>query len=711
MTKFDYEIENFINHFSKYKAKKIALYGTGRMTATLISGVNNFNFAGLCDRDECLTGTQVYGLPVLSREQAENLADLIIINTSETYWNTIYQRIKNWKLPIYFLNGQRASEYKEASYEWNSYWNQSYQELKETALKYDVISFDIFDTLIMRKVMFPIDVFHLTESKLGLILDDDIDYIAVRKKASSLLIEPTLDEIYVKITELTGRSILEVNEWKAVEILTERQLLTARKDMIMLCKELMAVKQVFFISDMYYTSDILRNFLREAGLEVEKQQIIVSCERKKTKESGELWKYFKTEILRNKTCLHIGDNYKSDFVTARDNGIDAYQIMSAFDMLQNSSMNRIVPYIESLYGSISMALIVGLVFNSPFALNQTKGNITFANEVEAGFCLLGCLMDTFCRWMIQKARKDQIKQLVFFSREGYLLIPLYEHMKKILYVQDAPITTYLEISRRAIWGATIKDVNDVYEVARFPYNGNLLNFLKDRFGIVINNDKLAEIDMYQIQANDVLLKKALQPYETLIIQNSKKEQENYNEYVKGLHLNTEMATVDSQFFGSTQYYLGKFLNKSLKGYYFCVFLEETNRYMKTNQMFGCFQGIDASNTNVHKQAQFLESYFTSPNGMLEYINENGEMKYTSKMLNQLNFDVRYEMNKGIMNFMNEMTDVLKEHNLDQSSMDYEWADLLFGCFMNNGFIATLKMKKSFYFDNKVLNNREMPIWE
>lgn len=71
------------------------LYGTGRMTATLLNRIKDFQIIGLSDRNGCVNGKEIYGLPVLEKEEVERQADLVIINTSATYWGTIYKRIKD----------------------------------------------------------------------------------------------------------------------------------------------------------------------------------------------------------------------------------------------------------------------------------------------------------------------------------------------------------------------------------------------------------------------------------------------------------------------------------------------------------------------------------------------------------------------------------------------------------------------------------------
>ena len=710
-SKFDYEVENFISSFQKYKDRKIVLYGTGRMTATLLDRIKGFQIIGLCDRDGYVNGKEIYGLPLLKREEAERQADMMIINTSATYWGTIYQRIKDWEIPIYYLNGEMAVEEKdeEAS---DTYWDRSYNELKKMISEQDIISFDIFDTLVMRKVMLPMDVFRLAEIRLDKERPDKTDFMTVRKKASGLLTDPTLDEIYLKMSELTGKPQEELEKWKKKEIDTEEKLLISREDMVQLCRETLEEKEVYFISDMYYSSEILQEILwKICRLHVDKNRIIVSCEQKKTKQDGSLWEYYKKNIAGEKRALHIGDNEIGDIQRAREYGIDAYHVMGACQMLRKSSIRAVAPVIESLYSSLAMGLICTKVFNSPFALKDTQGKLRFRDEKEAGYVLLGSLMYSFMFWLVGEVRHTAIKKLVFFSREGYLMIPIYNHLKALL-GGGFPEAVYLKISRRAVWNASISEKEDVDEIAEFPYVGTYRMFLRERFGINIAEEGLSGISIDKIAGEAGRAKQMLNTFYEKILKRSSEEKRNYLAYLSTLDLSEKYAVVDSQFYGSTQYYLGKILHRRLTGYYFCACLEEDNSYLSGNEMHGCFQGdsnTKAKDTNVHRQAQFLESFFTSPEGMLEYVDSNGRERHAEKMLNQKNFSIRFEMTEGIKEFIGQMFSLQRALDIEQK--DDMWSDHLFGCLMNGGFIPSENMKKSFYFDNNITGSREVPIWE
>ena len=100
--KYQIELDEFNENFKEFKQSKIVLYGIGRYTATLVEGLQDFNFIGLMDKDPANIGKIMFGLPVISKEEAEQKADLVVINTSETYWNVIYNRIEDIQIPVYY---------------------------------------------------------------------------------------------------------------------------------------------------------------------------------------------------------------------------------------------------------------------------------------------------------------------------------------------------------------------------------------------------------------------------------------------------------------------------------------------------------------------------------------------------------------------------------------------------------------------------------
>lgn len=94
----------------------------------------------------------------------------------------------------------------------------------------------------------------------------------------------------------------------------------ARKDIAELyeyCIE--SGKEVYLISDMYYTLQDIKRLLDKCGLSViDDRHIWISCEKKKDKISGSLWKEYSSVVGKNAKCIHIGDNKIGDIENSKN---------------------------------------------------------------------------------------------------------------------------------------------------------------------------------------------------------------------------------------------------------------------------------------------------------------------------------------------------------------------------------------------------------
>ena len=354
----------FSEVFSGFKEKRIVLYGTGQMTSRLLSLVQGFNFIAILDKDPNKIGTIMYGLPVVTLEMAEMVGDIIIINTVEKHWNIIYQRIKSAKIPVYFRNGDLAKEYlPEKKYDLEQYKRKSKEQLLDIASSYDVVSFDMFDTLVLREVVYPSDIFQIVEKKINR------PYVEIRNKAISELNNDdySFDKLYQLMGEKYEIEINELEKIKQIEIETEQDYIVGRKTMIDICNLLMKQqKEIYIISDMYFSKEILHLFLNKCGLQISPNRIIVSCEYGANKRNGKLWEIYKDRFVRFRKALHIGDNWEADIEKPRSYGIDSYYIMSVLEMAYNSALSDRLYQINTLEESCYVGKLIAEKFENPF---------------------------------------------------------------------------------------------------------------------------------------------------------------------------------------------------------------------------------------------------------------------------------------------------------------------------------------------------------
>ena len=184
--------------------------------------------------------------------------------------------------------------------------------------RYNTVSFDIFDTLIERKVSIPTDIFKLVASEAGM---DELVFKekricaekAARQKAVSQG-EVTLDEIYDEMPDL---DVAEIEKLKKLELDTE----------YMQCEPIPEMHQVFewakqnqknivIVSDMYLPADHIAKMLEKCGY-TSYQKLYVSNQYGVNKISGKLFEIVWNELEpADRKMIHIGDSIKADFFGA-----------------------------------------------------------------------------------------------------------------------------------------------------------------------------------------------------------------------------------------------------------------------------------------------------------------------------------------------------------------------------------------------------------
>lgn len=167
MTDELYVVRSFIEHFSCYKDKKIVIYGKGPKTKQILDACPDYNIEGLMDG--ALKGGYIHNKKILSPDEVAVIKpDIVVVVAKVESTAIVYQRIGKFcydhAIPLYGINGKNLHEYYGVG-EFHSinspYFLKSEEELKAQIRSHEIISFDIFDTLIMRKTFNPLDVFEI----------------------------------------------------------------------------------------------------------------------------------------------------------------------------------------------------------------------------------------------------------------------------------------------------------------------------------------------------------------------------------------------------------------------------------------------------------------------------------------------------------------------------------------------------------------------
>lgn len=206
-----------------------------------------------------------------------------------------------------------------------------YKYLPQEIERHRYISFDIFDTLIIRKCGTPQMIFKIVEEKFnrlhGTMLDDfpskrERAEMTARKLTGKR--EITIDDIYRWMEERYGRA--KAKELRRLEIETEIEESSRRDDILDLYDSIRSGKQLFLTSDMYLPSKVIYEILEKNGVKKPKE-LYLSSECNAMKTDGSLFQYLLNQQKCAPNCmLHIGDNLKSDFIMPKFKGIHSYII-------------------------------------------------------------------------------------------------------------------------------------------------------------------------------------------------------------------------------------------------------------------------------------------------------------------------------------------------------------------------------------------------
>jgi len=330
--------------------------------------------------------------------------------------------------------------------------------------KIKTVSFDIFDTLLVRPSIIPTDVFFLPDH---LFPDCPKKFSGLRLNAEKQLGHPnaTLSEIWSFILKHYHIDPDTADAMMGEEITLETRLLTVRKDIYEIYQFAREQgKRIIAVSDMYIPSEILMGILHEKGYG-EIKKAYVSCEYKKRKDMGDLYDEMleQEHITDPSQLVHIGDNYVSDYRTALDRGITAVYYPSVWDiMLSETSWLRRAfqdPQIsDDPYERILFSFAILYAYNSGYRphLDTCFGKIGSFAQLFLSPLLISTALDLINTKTIQ----HDYTNIQFTARDGYLPMLVYQELAR----SSAAIPAqYLYVSRTSLSYGKYKDFFDFFD--------------------------------------------------------------------------------------------------------------------------------------------------------------------------------------------------------------------------------------------------------
>ena len=203
---------------------KFALYGLGTETERFIKERRiDANILGLLDSFR--TEGELYGYSIISIDEAiQRGVDVILVVARPGSCKAIAKKIgdicRKMNILLYDTRGNNLLEQAAVSYEFQCVSWESKKELLGKIHQADVISFDLFDTLIARKLSSERDLFDLMDAELqgqGILIPDFPMLRLMVEKELSREFAPKLEEIYDELLRRIGGSFVTAQELANLE--------------------------------------------------------------------------------------------------------------------------------------------------------------------------------------------------------------------------------------------------------------------------------------------------------------------------------------------------------------------------------------------------------------------------------------------------------------------------------------------------------------
>lgn len=526
-------------------------------------------------------------------------------------------------------------------------------------MNYDVISFDIFDTLILRKFNKPDELFMLVGKRL-----DIFNFISIRKKAESearefnrTIIgnnEVTIEQIYERVAYYTGISAQIGIE---VELSVERDMCFANPYMYEVFQILkFAGKKIYVTSNMYIQKPDMEKLLNSCGYFGFKD-ILVSCDYNCGKTNGALFKILKSKLKDGDSIVHVGDSVAADVKGAEKAGIVAKYYKSCRDLGDIHRSPGQSPLISAAYrGIINTELHNGIEQHSRLW--------------EYGFIYGGIIGVGYANWIHEKAIQDGVTKILFLARDGYIIKKAYD-----MFYQDIP-SDYLFWSRLAA-------LRNVSSGEREPFLTRLFAERCDKGNTIAEVMELAGISsleglmiQHKIDPSLPLLKEYLVPICNVLVENWNLVEEALAsiqletiDYVRRvLKGHEKIAIVDLGWTGRNLGSLKKVLvkaglqEKNIKRYMLGSICKHQNATEIITDNISCYMFSAQYNRDIHGRfckesvvgLEAVEKLFSAPHNSFISCDKNKKMEFAIAEIE--NYGAYYEIEDGILSFVKQYKD-------------------------------------------------------
>jgi len=527
--------------------------------------------------------------------------------------------------------------------------------IKKEIRKHQIISFDIFDTLLLRPFAQPKDLFQYIEERYNLpgFKEERISAENKSRIKHQNQEEITYSQIYKEIDN-------KFKNIKKIELETEKELLTYNQKIKPIYDFAVSNnKRIIIVSDIYFSKVFLKKILNKNNY-FNFEFIYSSADILKTKNSGSIYKHI-SNIYKNQKILHIGDNYESDFLKAKQNNIESIFIKKPIeDLLVESKIND---FYQKNKNNLGVSTILGIL--QMFERNK------YNYWQTVGLMYAGPIVKSYSQWITERAIKDKIDSLIFVARDGYSIKKVFDTLNNRLKIK----TYYISAPRK------------VNSICNLDYSKNeeeifYLKTILDYF----NPEK--SLNIQSIKEGEKILKKNYMSYKVL----SDNKKTEYTKYIKTFKINgNRIGIVDTRtsFFSAQKLIQSSLKNKKFYGYYWDVL----NKNPKTLKEY-TYSSFSKTPQNIENW-DIMELLMTSPEPPIKDIS-NKKIIYNKPTREEKRRIQTYKkIYTGIIEYTEKVKEIFNNNDVFTDSQTIiEWLKLFMSNLNKNDIKNLKKIKHS-----------------
>jgi len=569
----------------------------------------------------------------------------------------------------------------------------------------EVVSFDIFDTLLIRPFHRPDMVLRYLEHRVARELGIH-GYFDLRKQAEETARarkgpadDVTLAEIYATLADKFAIDHGTALKMLNMEVSVELSLLRRRETIPEIGEEIRATgKRVILVSDFYWERPRIEAMLAEKGIAFY-DELYLSSAVGKRKDRGDLWEHVvQQEGVPKTSLLHVGDNEHSDILELWDRGfMPPVHVMRPAVLFRQSRLGEVLHHAlrpdEGWENSLLYGLCANRLCSQPDGRGAFSSSPPLSDPHALGYVAFGPVVFTFVSWLARASARDGVQQLKFLSREGFLLHRAFglvaEHLARFCPTEPLAQGAYFLCSRRAVQFACLETEVDIHPMLTKHFRGTLRQLFDARFQIAnmravekrLGSRKLdTEIELPG--SHEEVLAGIVKVFDVLREQ-AEEEREALRKYCAEQELDGKRAVglVDIGYSGSIQAAMARLLGQQLRGYYFATL--ESARHSLGDACQACFASfVDpraGDPPSVLRYNLLLEAVLTASVGQLIRFEESSEgvrPVFKRPGVAQRRFPTILRIQEGILDFVR---DVLSLFGPDGANIEFP-RELVQQCF-------------------------------